>query len=52
VDADGYEYRHGVRVIAKVAPARGRLFAFPHECPHEGRAVINAPKLLLRGELY
>jgi hypothetical protein len=52
VDADGSVWRHGSRVLAKVAPARGRLLAFPHDCPHEGLAVVSAPKLLLRGELY
>ncbi len=34
-----------------VTPRRGRLLVFPHVCPHEGRAVLDIPKLLLRGEL-
>ena len=38
-------------VLAKVRPMRGRLFVFPHLCPHEGCAVVDTPKLLLRGEL-
>ncbi len=38
-------------VIAKVKPKRGRLFVFPHLCPHEGCVVVDTPKLLLRGEL-
>ena len=29
----------------------GRLFFFPHMCPHEGRVVKSLPKILLRGEL-
>mmetsp|Transcript_31467 Transcript_31467/g.69125 ORF Transcript_31467/g.69125 Transcript_31467/m.69125 type:complete len:436 (+) Transcript_31467:1-1308(+) len=37
-------------VVAEVEPRRGRLFLFPHECPHEGIEVISTPKLLLRGE--
>ena len=38
--------------LAVVQPRRGRLLLFPHVCPHEGRAVVDVPKLLLRGELY
>jgi hypothetical protein len=38
--------------LAAVAPKRGRLLFFPHSCPHEGRAVVAAPKVFLRGELY
>ena len=37
--------------LAVVAPVRGRLFLFPHACPHEGRLVAAAPKLFLRGEI-
>jgi Ankyrin repeat len=37
-------------VLARVRPRRARLFLFPHECPHEGEAVVDVPKLLLRGE--
>lgn len=33
-----------------VRPKRGRLFLFPHDCPHEGAAVTSVPKLLVRGE--
>lgn len=39
--------------IAAVSPRRGRLLLFPHNCPHEGRAISHKdPKLLLRGEVY
>lgn len=38
--------------LAAVAPKRGRLLFFPHSCPHEGRAVVDAPKVCLRGELH
>jgi 2OG-Fe(II) oxygenase superfamily/Ankyrin repeats (many copies) len=37
-------------VLARIRPRRARLFLFPHECPHEGEAVVDVPKLLLRGE--
>ena len=40
------------QVLARVEPRRGRLLVFPHACPHAGLAVIDAPKLLLRGEFY
>ena len=40
------------QVLATVEPRRGRLLVFPHACPHAGLAVIDAPKLLLRGEFY
>ena len=36
-------------VMHLVAPRRGRLFVFPHACPHAGRPV-SCRKLLLRGE--
>ena len=36
-------------VLTKVNPRRGRLFLFPHECPHEGCETITQ-KILLRGE--
>ena len=39
-------------VIAAVKPKRGRLLIFPHVCPHAGVAVVEVPKVLLRGELY
>eukprot|EP01032_Pedospumella_encystans_P010089 gene10089-11821_t len=39
--------------VAAVSPRRGRLLLFPHNCPHEGRAISSKdPKLLLRGEVY
>lgn len=37
--------------LAAVAPARGRLFVFPHEWPHKALPVARPPKLLLRGEM-
>jgi hypothetical protein len=37
--------------LAKVTPKRGRLLLFPHNCPHKGNAVVDVPKLLLRGEI-
>ena len=40
------------QVLARVEPRRGRLLVFPHACPHAGLAVVEAPKLLLRGEFY
>lgn len=36
-------------VLTKVNPRRGRLFLFPHECPHEGCETVTQ-KILLRGE--
>jgi hypothetical protein len=41
-----------VGVLSACSPVRGRLFIFPHDCPHAGRPVVSVPKLLLRGELY
>ena len=38
-------------VIASVAPKRGRLLIFPHACPHAGLAVVDVPKIVVRGEL-
>ncbi len=38
-------------ILASVAPVRGRLFVFPHACPHAGCAVVDVPKLIVRGEL-
>jgi len=43
--------RVGVGPRGKCAPKRGRLLLFPHEAPHAGRPVEDAPKLLLRGEV-
>ncbi len=34
-----------------VKPKRGRIFFFPHECPHEGRPTVSVPKIFLRAEL-
>jgi hypothetical protein len=34
-----------------VQPVRGRLFVFPHACPHAGRQVAEGTKLILRGDL-
>jgi hypothetical protein len=39
-------------VLARVQPKRARLLLFPHACPHEGEAVVDVPKLLIRGEVY
>ena len=39
-------------VLARVQPKRARLLVFPHACPHEGEAVVDVPKLLIRGEIY
>jgi len=42
----------GAAALAAVRPVRGRLLVFPHHCPHAGRPVVDAPKLVLRGELW
>ena len=34
-----------------VKPKCGRIFFFPHECPHEGRPTVSVPKIFLRAEL-
>jgi len=34
-----------------VRPTRGRIFCFPHQCPHEGRPTVVVPKILLRAEV-
>lgn len=34
-----------------VTPKSGRIFFFPHECPHEGRPTVSVPKIFLRAEL-
>merc|ERR1712151_689832 len=42
----------GVRErVAVVKPKRGRIFAFPHICPHEALATEEVPKVLLRGDV-
>ena len=38
-------------VLSSIAPRRGRLLIFPHNCPHEGAHTISLPKILLRGEM-
>eukprot|EP00927_Polykrikos_kofoidii_P071226 TRINITY_DN67523_c0_g1_i1.p1 TRINITY_DN67523_c0_g1~~TRINITY_DN67523_c0_g1_i1.p1 ORF type:complete len:717 (-),score=59.28 TRINITY_DN67523_c0_g1_i1:239-2389(-) len=38
-------------VLAVVTPVRGRLFMFPHDCPHKAMPVLMPPKLILRGEM-
>jgi len=38
-------------VLARVQPRRGRLFLFPHICPHSASPVLSVPKVLLRGEV-
>lgn len=40
------------QTLVSVKPLRGRLFVFPHICPHAGLTVECVPKLLLRGEMY
>lgn len=39
------------KTLARVSPQRGRLLLFPHNCPHEGEAIVDAPKILVRGEV-
>ena len=41
-----------VEVIAEVAPVRGSILVFPHLQPHEGTAVYDKVKWLLRGDCY
>ena len=50
-EAAGGVVAGGLEVLASVAPRRGRLFVFPHMCPHAGLPVKDVPKLFLRGEL-
>ena len=38
-------------VLAKVAPRRGRLLLMPLNCPHSAAPVVDAPKVLIRGEV-
>ena len=40
------------QILACISPKRGRLLLFPHACPHEGNAVRDVPKILLRGEVF
>ena len=48
----GAEGAAEAEALADVKPTRGRLLVFPHECPHAGRPVVDAPKVVLRGELW
>jgi len=41
----------GKSMLARVKPRTGDLLLFPHDCPHEGNAVQDVPKLLIRGEV-
>jgi len=47
-DTSGYGRNE---VLARLAPRKARMLLFPHSCPHEGEAVVDVPKLLIRGEL-
>jgi hypothetical protein len=49
--SDGGDLSTSDQVLAAVAPVRGRLFIFPHICPHAGLPVQSLPKVLVRGEL-
>merc|ERR1712048_208453 len=43
---------HGPRkAVAAIEPRRGRLLLMPHACPHSAAPVIDAPKVLIRGEV-
>merc|ERR1712196_409543 len=42
----------GSNAVASVTPKRGRLFLFPHRCPHEAQPTVEVPKILVRGEAY
>ena len=48
----GAEGAAGAEALADVQPVRGRLLVFPHDCPHAGRPVADAPKVVVRGELW
>jgi hypothetical protein len=37
-------------VLAATRPVSGRLMLMPHACPHQASPVVDAPKLLIRGE--
>ena len=39
------------RTLYAVHPKAGRLFLMPNACPHEASPVVQAPKVLIRGEL-
>jgi len=38
-------------VQCAIKPVKGRLFVFPHACPHAGRHVVEGSKLILRGDI-
>mmetsp|Transcript_28236 Transcript_28236/g.72282 ORF Transcript_28236/g.72282 Transcript_28236/m.72282 type:complete len:167 (+) Transcript_28236:107-607(+) len=40
------------RELLRVQPIKGSLLLFPHDTPHQGEAVGEFPKVLLRGDLY
>jgi hypothetical protein len=52
LEREGATLEKSGEILATVAPRSGRIFAFPHKCPHAGLKVVDAPKILLRGELY
>jgi len=39
------------KVLATIQPRKGRLLIFPHHAPHAGLPVVDAPKVVLRGEV-
>ncbi|CAD7923148.1 unnamed protein product [Amoebophrya sp. A120] len=47
----GPKNQYRIHVQHKVRPRPGRLFLFPHACPHQGNPVWKPTKLLLRGEV-
>ena len=38
------------KTLARVVPRRGRLLLMPHACPHAAAPVVDAPKVVIRGE--
>jgi hypothetical protein len=38
-------------ILYAVKPVKGRLFVFPHACPHAGQSVVTGSKLILRGDI-
>ena len=44
--------RKELELIESVTPRRNSVLIFPHECQHEGLAVREDPKIVLRAELY
>ena len=39
------------KTLERIAPLCWRLLLMPHACPHAAAPVVDAPKLLLRGEV-